>query len=119
MPRSRSRPSGASKAAVGQDEGRRRDRHHGRQRVIVPLQIVPHELRRQMHGAAKAILVLDVEIDVLLDQLGAFHLVHTRESTHCSGVGSLVIRRLLLLGVGFALGEGVHVGDGELARPAS
>src|SRR6478752_3479982 len=40
-----------------------------------------------------------------------------RASTHCSGAGSLLISRLLLLDIGFALGEGMHVGDGELADP--
>ena len=72
--------------AVGQDDRQRGDGDDGRQRAVVALQVVADELHRQVHGPA---VLVDV-IDILLDHLGALHLVHARQYPLFGG-GSLVM----------------------------
>jgi hypothetical protein len=63
-----------------QDNGRRRNRNHCRQRAVISPHEVPHKLSREMHRARyTGLLVLFVEIDVPLDHLGDFHLAHFAE----------------------------------------
>ena len=75
---------------VESDDGFRRSVH-------LPTEFVRH-YRQRHDGALPTVVAVATSPLVLAD-------------------GSLVMRRLLLLDIGFALGKGMHVGDGELADP--